>query len=96
MIIKIKDYAGTFAENKDKAKEIRTKILVPALDKKQEITIDFQGIDATTQSFTHALLSDIIRKYDDKTINLISFKNCNENVKKVITIVFDYTQEAER
>lgn len=92
METKIKDKTGSFAENKDVAREIRLKI-ISALEKKEEIVLDFEGIDGTTQSFIHALISDIIRKYGAEVLDKISFKNCNEMVKKLIGIVADYMQE---
>lgn len=85
---------GSFAENKDIAKTIRIEQIIPALEKKQEVIIDFDGIEAVTQSFIHALISDLIRKYGANILNIISFKNCNETVKKIITIVVDYMQES--
>jgi len=86
--------AGSFAENKDLARDIRLKEIIPALDNKEEVVLDFKGIDAATQSFIHALISDIIRKYGTEILDRISFKNCSENVKKMIGIVIEYMQEA--
>ena len=92
-LIKIRDYAGSFAENKDKARDIRLNVILPALEKAEEVTVDFEGIDAVTQSFIHALISDLIRKQGIEVLDKIAFKNCNETVKKIITIVSDYMQE---
>ena len=94
-IIKLCPKVGSFAENKDIAREIRLMEIVPALEKKQEITLDFGGIESATQSFIHALISDLIRKYGIEVLDQISFKNCTETVKKIITIVVDYMQETE-
>ncbi len=93
--IEILPIVGSFAENKDIAKEIRIKKLIPALESREEITLDFSGIDAATQSFIHALISDLIRAYGVEVLDKISFKNCNENVKKMISIVVDYMQESK-
>jgi len=93
--IKILDFAGSFAENKDKARDIRLSKIIPALDKKQNVSIDFKGVDAATQSFIHALVSDLIRKYGTEVLDKIFFKNCNENVKKMVSIVVEYMQESE-
>lgn len=87
------DRAGAFAENKDIAKEIRTKEIIPALDNHEEIIIDFDRVDAATQSFIHALISGAIRKLGDEALDKISFKSCNETVKKIINIVVDYMQD---
>lgn len=92
--INIFEFSGAFAENKDTAKEIRIKTIIPAIENNEEIILNFTGVDGTTQSFIHALISDIIRKYGTNSLEIISFKNCNENIKKIINIVTDYMQEA--
>jgi len=86
---------GSFAENKDLAREIRVKKIIPALEKKEEVILDFEGVDSTTQSFIHALISDLIRKYGVEVLENVSFKNCNDIVKKIISIVVDYMQDGE-
>lgn len=91
--IKLFDFVGSFAENKDVAQSLRKGQVIPALDKKEYVTLDFEGIDAATQSFIHALISDLFRNYDD-ILDKISFKNCNQTVKKIIEIVIDYMQES--
>jgi len=93
--IKMSEHVGSFAENKDVARDIRLNHIIPALDRNEEVIIDFEGIDATTQSFIHALISDLIRKYGNDVLDRIYFRNCNESVKKIVGIVADYMQEAE-
>jgi hypothetical protein len=91
--IKISKIAGSFAENKDLARDIRLNKIIPALEKDEEVIIDFKAVDAATQSFIHALISDLIRKYGSEVLDKVSFKNCNETIKKIIGIVVDYMQE---
>ncbi len=91
--IKLFKKVGPFAENKDIARDIRTKEIIPALEVGKDVVIDFSNIDAATQSFMHALISDLIRKYSNEILDKIKFKSCNENVKKIIIIVTDYMQE---
>ncbi|OGR96874.1 MAG: hypothetical protein A2V88_04700 [Elusimicrobia bacterium RBG_16_66_12] len=67
--------------------------IIPALEKKEEVILNFTGVDATTQSFIHALISDLLRKYGSDVLDRIEFKSCNDTVKKIITIVVDYMQE---
>ncbi len=93
--IKLFSAVGSFAENKDLAREIRIKKIIPALEKKEEVILDFEGIESTTQSFIHALISDLIRKYGVEVLDSVSFKNCNEIVRKIISIVVDYMQDGE-
>ncbi|MFH1073311.1 MAG: STAS-like domain-containing protein [Nanoarchaeota archaeon] len=94
MEIKIIDRTGSFAENKDTARDIRLTKIIPALEKNEEVTLDFKGIDGATQSFIHALISDVMRKYGGEVLDKISFKNCNETVRKIIIIVVEYMQES--
>lgn len=93
--IKLLPIVGSFAENKDLARDIRIKEIVPALKDSQEVTLDFKGIDSATQSFIHALISGLIRNQGMEILDSIYFKNCNETVKKIINIVVDYMQEGE-
>ncbi len=91
--ISIFNKAGVFAENKDVAKDIRLKEIIPALENKQEVTLDFEKVDAATQSFIHALISDVLRNYGDTALEHMNFKSCNDTIKKIINIVIDYMQE---
>jgi len=94
-LIKLFPKVGNFAENKDLAREIRINQIIPALEKRQEVILDFEKVDSATQSFIHALISDLIRKYGSEVLDEISFKNCNEIIQKIIIIVVDYMQERE-
>jgi hypothetical protein len=92
--IKLVDFVSSFAENKDVAQSLRKDKIIPALEKGDEVTLDFAGVDSATQSFVHALISDVIRILGNDIIDKISFKNCNETIKKIIEIVIDYMQES--
>lgn len=94
MEIKIYDLVGSFAENKDVAKEIRINKILPALEKNEKIILNFDKVTSTTQSFIHALISDIIRKKGINILDSIDFKDCNETTKKIIEIVIDYMQNS--
>jgi len=92
--IKLFNQVGNFAENKDLARDIRLKKIIPALEENQGVVLDFEGVDSATQSFVHALISDLIRKYGSDVLDKISFKSCNETVQKIISIVIEYMQES--
>jgi hypothetical protein len=93
MEIKLYSLVGTFAENKDTAKDIRINKIIPSLENGDEVTLDFDKIKSATQSFVHALISDIIRKNGIKILDRIYFKNCNDTIKKIIEIVIEYMQD---
>ena len=91
--IEIYAHAGAFAENKDVARDLRLKEIVPALDGGDDVVLSFDRVDAATQSFIHALVSDLLRKRGSEVLDRLEFKSCNDTVKKIITIVVDYMQE---
>lgn len=93
-IIRIKKVVGDFAENKDLAKKLRIKDIIPGLSKGDEVILDFAGITGATQSFIHALISDPIREFKDIAFDNLSYKNANDNIREIISIVYRYMQES--
>lgn len=93
MTISIKDHAGSFAENKDVAARLRKEDISPALSRGESVTLDFTGVDAATQSFVHALISEVLRENGIDVLDRLEFKSCNTKVRKIIEIVVDYMQE---
>jgi hypothetical protein len=93
-MIKMKQLVGSFAENKDIAKQIRIEQTMPALSKGKEVVIDFNGVAGATQSFIHALISDPIREFRDVAYANLVFKNANDDVRTIISIVYRYMQES--
>ncbi len=94
IIVELFGKTGAFAENKDIARDIRVHTILPALDKGEDIILDFSGVTSATQSFVHAMISDALRKHGDVALERISFKSCNDVVRKIIGIVVDYMQES--
>lgn len=93
MIIKLIDEAGEFGENKDTAKRIRIKQIMPALIDNEEVILDFAGMSGATQSFIHALIVSPMREFGDLFFEKVSFKNCSPTIQQVVKIVSEYTQE---
>ena len=93
--IRLLERVGSFAENKDEARDIRLTKIIPSLDRKEEVVLNFEGVESATQSFIHALIRDLITRYGNEVLDRIYFKNCSTTVRKIINIVTDYTQEAE-
>lgn len=85
---------GSFAENKDIAKSLRIKKIMPALLKEKEIIFDFKGVTGATQSFIHALISDPIRELKEIAFDKMTFKNTNNDIREIISIVYRYMQES--
>ena len=91
--IKIFDKTGEFAQNKDIAQYLRLSEILPIVRKKEEIILDFENVNLSTQSFIHALISDIIRIEGLDVLDLIKFKNCNDTIKTLINMVVEYMQD---
>lgn len=92
MEIKIVEVVGKLAEDKDLAKEIRVEHISSSLDRGEEIILNFVGVKSTTQSFIHALISQIIKDKGADVLDKIYFKGCNTHIKKIIEIVVEYMQ----
>lgn len=94
MKIKMRERVGAFAENKDIGKSLRENQILPALNKGQEVILDFDGVESATQSFIHSLISDVLRQHGDEALDKLKFKSCSPTVKKMVGMVVDYMQDA--
>jgi len=92
-VVALAPKVGSFAENKDVAREIRVSDIEPALSRGGEVTLDFEGVELATQSFVHALVSAVIRSHGPDVLDRVLFTNCNQTVKRVIEIVVEYSQD---
>jgi len=93
-IINMRRAAGDFAENKDIAKKLRIEKIMPALSKGNEVILDFDGVSGATQSFIHALVSDPIRELKNIALDNLAYKNANDDIREIISIVYRYMQES--
>lgn len=93
-IIKMQKKVGEFAENKDIAKKLRVEKIMPDLLKGDQVILDFDGVDGATQSFIHALISDPIRELKDVAFDNLTYKNTNDNIREIVSIVYRYMQES--
>ena len=93
-VIRMLPLTDSFAENKEVARQLRVEVLEPALADGKEVQLDFLGVTGATQSFVHALLSEIMRANGADVLDRLSFANCNPPTRKVIQIVTDYMQQS--
>jgi hypothetical protein len=91
--IRIIEDIGSFAEDKDAARQLRLTRIEPALAAGEEVTIDFKYVELTTQSFVHALISSVVRVQGGDVLQRMIFANCNEGVRRLIEIVVEYSQD---
>lgn len=91
-VIKIFNKVGNFGEDKDAAREIRLREIKPCIIKKEEVVLDFDKVEDVTQSFIHALISELITDFGSDVLEKITFKKCNEKIQLIISIVVEYMQ----
>jgi len=89
----IKIPVGTvgFAEDKDEARKLRIGTLLPALHRKDYVTLDFGDVAFSTQSFVHALLGEALQRFGDDVLKDIEFKNCSPQLQSLVQLVVDYS-----
>ena len=86
--------AGDFAEDKDVAARIREDLIRKAVEARRKVTLDFKGVTLVTQSFVHALVSDVLRSNGEAALKYIVFKSCKPGVKGIVETVVQYSLES--
>ena len=94
MEIKVYDYAGGFGEDKDAARRMRQEQIMPAIMRGRGVTLDFAGMTGVTQSFIHALIAEPIMKFRGDAFERLFYRNANEQIAEIISIVYRYIQES--
>jgi hypothetical protein len=92
--VEIGNLLGSFAEDKDAAARLRKEFILPALERGEDIELDFSGVTLTTQSFIHALISEGLRRHGEKALGSMTFKNCGTAVRGIVETVVQYVLEA--
>lgn len=92
--IKLKKHVGAFGENKDLAREIRQSKILPAIERGDEVALDFAGMNGVTQSFIHALIAEPIIRYRDQAFTNLYYLDANDDISEIISIVYRYLQES--
>jgi hypothetical protein len=83
--------ADRFAEDKEEARAIRLRRILPALDRGEALALDFRNISYATQSYIHALIGEALHKHRDAALDRLEFRNCTPAVRSVIELVVDYS-----
>jgi hypothetical protein len=94
IVIQMSDHIEDFAENKDTAKSLRLEKIIPALTRGEDVILDFKKVHGATQSFIHALISDPIRKFGSSALEHLMYRNVNDDIREIISIVYRYMQES--
>lgn len=89
--ILLKPGANRFAEDKEGARQIRLERIMPALERDEDVVLDFKNVSYATQSYIHALIGEALQKHGDSALKNFEFKNCSAALRSVIELVVDYT-----
>lgn len=91
LVIRIKQEAGAFAENKETATTLRDRRIRPALEKGDAVVLDFSGVDGATQSFVHVLIREALDLHGEEILSRLEFKGCTEGIKSIVLTVIEYS-----
>lgn len=94
MKIQMFELVGDFGEDKDAAAALRESAIKPAISRGETVSLDFCDVTLVTQSFIHALISDVLRVYGENALDLLEFENCVEVVKGIISTVVQYSLDS--
>jgi hypothetical protein len=92
--IELLPLVGDFAEDKDQAAALRENEIRPALNSGGRVQLDFTGITLATQSFVHALISDLLRSGGEDTLENLEFHGCVPGIKGIVETVVQYSLDS--
>ena len=82
---------GDFGEDKDTAAQLREQVIKPYVKTGETVLVDFESVTLVTQSFIHALISDVLRDGGEDVLDRIDFRNCSDVVRGIISTVVQYS-----
>ncbi len=94
MIIDMFAQVGDFGEDKDAAAKLRKENIAPCVTRKEVVTLDFNDVTLVTQSFVHALISDVLRVHGENALEYLEFKACADVVRGIISTVVQYSLDS--
>ena len=89
--INILSHLGSFASNKDVARNLRQSEILPRIARGESVILDFNGVEGSTQSLIHALIAELLQLHGKKALSLLQFKSANPLLKTLISLVIDYS-----
>ena len=87
--LNINNYFGRFAEDKSLAIKLRNTKLIPSIDEKKTLTIDFEDVTSATHSLLNALLATPIQKLGMTAYKKIKIINASPEIREIIDFIFD-------
>jgi STAS-like domain of unknown function (DUF4325) len=89
LYISIMNYFGKYAEDKDLAKKIRDKYLLPALAENKSLTVDFEDIVSAPHSLLNAMLATPIERLGLLAYKKIKIINAAPEIRETLDFIFD-------
>jgi hypothetical protein len=80
---------GPFIEDVGRARQVKQERILPTLANGGMLILDFAGVRFATQSFVHALLSDVFK--ERSSVASLSFRNCSRATEEAIRAVAAYS-----
>ncbi len=78
------NYFGKYAEDKDAAIAFRDRHMLPAVDAKKRIGLDFKDVETAPHSFLNALLATAVQRFGLKAYQQIRIYNANSSIREII------------
>ena len=89
--ILIESLGNGFAEDKDVARDHRIRTIIPTLKAGGTVVLDFQQVNYATQSFIHSLIGEALKRFGEKALDQLEFKDCSPQLQSLIQLVVDYS-----
>lgn len=89
LYISVRNYFGKYAEDKDLAKKIRDKYILPALAENKTITLDFEDIVSAPHSLLNAMLATPIERLGLAAYKKIKRINVSPDIRETLDFIFD-------
>lgn len=89
LYISVRNYFGKYAEDKDLAKKIRDKYILPALEENKTLTLDFEEIISAPHSLLNAMLATPIERLGLAAYKKIKIINAAPEIRETLDFIFD-------
>lgn len=89
LYLMVNNFFGPYAENKDAAISYRDRYILPAIDEKKSLLIDFDNVVSAPHSFLSALLATPIQRYGISAYKKIKIVNAAAEIRETIDYILD-------
>jgi hypothetical protein len=90
-IVRLPGGESRFQEDKELARDIRQRDILPALARGDSVVLDFEDVEYATQSFIHALIGEVLKRYGIDVLDRVEFRKCSKQLQNIISLVVNYS-----